>query len=217
MKLTIEKVERLMESADVGYETAKEALEAADGDLLEAAVALERDGKLGPNAKSGAAYSTDGRGPGTDASAADTGSAGVGAGRSGGTQGSAYEYSQDPAKGYPQPQYHAYKDESASFEEGAKRFFQWIWRAILAGCRNFFEVRRRGVRVFGFPVILFLFCLIPWVFWIVVILLIVGLFCGCRYGFSGPHLGRKGVNDTMGKASDIADDIKDAARNKAGE
>lgn len=41
-----EKVERLRERADVTYEEAKLALEAADGDLLDAMVILERQGKV---------------------------------------------------------------------------------------------------------------------------------------------------------------------------
>ena len=42
----IEKVERLREKADVTYEEAKAALEQTDGDLLDAMVLLERQGKV---------------------------------------------------------------------------------------------------------------------------------------------------------------------------
>ena len=41
----IEKVERLREKANVSYEEAKEALEQSGGDLLDAIVLLERQGK----------------------------------------------------------------------------------------------------------------------------------------------------------------------------
>ena len=41
----IEKVERLREKAEVTYEEAKAALEQSDGDLLDAMVLLERQGK----------------------------------------------------------------------------------------------------------------------------------------------------------------------------
>lgn len=40
-----EKVEKLREKADVSYEEAKAALEKADGDMLEALIILEKDGK----------------------------------------------------------------------------------------------------------------------------------------------------------------------------
>lgn len=43
---TIEKVERLRERANVTYEEAKEALDMANGDLLDAMVILERQGKV---------------------------------------------------------------------------------------------------------------------------------------------------------------------------
>lgn len=51
-----EKVERLREKADVSYEEAKKALEECNGDLLDAMVYLEKEGKV-KNPKSGS-YST---------------------------------------------------------------------------------------------------------------------------------------------------------------
>lgn len=49
----LEKVERLREKADVSYEEAKKALEECDGDLLDAMVFLEKQGKVKkPNASS---------------------------------------------------------------------------------------------------------------------------------------------------------------------
>ena len=53
----IEKVERLRERADVTYEEAKAALEEAGGDLLDAMVILERQGKVRGPARS--SYSTE--------------------------------------------------------------------------------------------------------------------------------------------------------------
>ena len=50
-----ERVELLREKANVTYEEAKTALEAADWDLLDAIVLLEREGKTG---KASSAYST---------------------------------------------------------------------------------------------------------------------------------------------------------------
>ena len=42
----LEKVERLVEKANVSYEEAKAALDEANGDLLDAMVLLERQGKV---------------------------------------------------------------------------------------------------------------------------------------------------------------------------
>ena len=53
----IEKVERLREKANVSYEEAKEALEQSGGDLLDAIVLLERQGKVKGPAQS--TFSTD--------------------------------------------------------------------------------------------------------------------------------------------------------------
>ena len=314
MGVTKEKVERLMNSADVGYDTARDALEAVDGDMIEAVMALERDGKLGPNAgkNRAAAYATGG-GPATvgqffgsssmlpqtrvgpnftmggDAAPGESAGADNGAGNAdkkgrkgtdssqdagdgpwqdgaygqgsgmydqpggtygqpggtygqpGGTYGqSSGQYGQpggsygqgngpygQPGGSYGQSrgQYggnrkqghgaygqpggpHRYKDETTAFEDNVKRFFSWLGRVLRAAVINYFEVWRKGERIMAFPVILFLFCIIHWVFWVVLALIVVGLFCGFRYSFSGPHLGRKSVNDAMDKVSDIAEDIK---------
>ncbi len=52
--VTLEQVERLREKANVSYDEAKAALEAANGDLLEALIDLEKQGKV--NAPEGNGY-----------------------------------------------------------------------------------------------------------------------------------------------------------------
>ena len=52
--ISLEQVERLREKADVSYDEAKAALEAANGDLLEALINLEKQGKV--NTPSGGGY-----------------------------------------------------------------------------------------------------------------------------------------------------------------
>jgi len=249
MKVTIEKVERLMDRADVGYEVAREALETANGDLLEAIIELEKDGKFGPNAgrnKPGSYSTSAGADPSAigqsygepmlpqTAVAPNFTMAGDGTEAAGGQkpgkrpkaekaekkqakesakkqkksagQNGAYNqggaYSQGGAA-------YKYKDETSDFEDNAKRAGNWFVRLLRAGVLNGFEVWRKGERIFYFPVILFLFCLIHWVFWIALILFVVGLFCGCRYRFSGPHLGRRDINGAMDKAADFAEEVKD--------
>jgi len=46
MNINIEQVEKLKELADVSYEDAKQALEQCNGDLLEAVIYLEKQGKV---------------------------------------------------------------------------------------------------------------------------------------------------------------------------
>jgi hypothetical protein len=55
MNITIEQVEKLVKLSGVSFEEAKQALEAADGDILEAIIALEQEGKT---AKQTGAYNT---------------------------------------------------------------------------------------------------------------------------------------------------------------
>ena len=50
--------------------------------------------------------------------------------------------------------------------------------------------------------------LIPFLFWLMIILLVVGLFTDFRYSFRGPNLGSDAINDTISKASDMADSFK---------
>jgi len=232
MKITIEKVDKLVERADVSYEVAKEALESANGDLLDAVIFLEREGKLGPNAgkKKSTTYTTDSRmptvigqvygngamqtrvepnftpgGQHTDhTNNQQTGYTGYTGWQQSSNAGGQNAYADNRQAGP-----HQYKDESsAQAEENVKKFFSFIGRLIRGGCINYFEVWRRNERVLYFPVILFLFCLVHWVFWIFLVFLLIGLLCGCRYRFSGPHLGRGSINETMDKVSDMPGENK---------
>lgn len=45
-------------------------------------------------------------------------------------------------------------------------------------------------------------------FWIIIPLIIVGLFFGYRYTFNGPDLGLESVNRAMGSVADAADKFK---------
>lgn len=51
--ITLEQVERLREKASISFEDAKAALEATDGDLLNAIIYLEKQGKVTPPAGGG--------------------------------------------------------------------------------------------------------------------------------------------------------------------
>jgi len=198
MKVTIEKVDKLVERADVSYEVAKEALEASNGDLLDAVILLEREGKLGPEAgqRKTKVYTTNSGMPTTVIGQAYGGEAPLQ------TQVEPNFTAGQQAGGQQGEGPHRYRDESAQAEENVKRFFFWIGRVIRGGCVNYFEVWRKGERILYFPVILFLFCFIHWVFWIFLIFLFVGLLCGCRYRFSGPHLGRDSSNNSEEKKAD---------------
>ena len=64
MSVTLEQVEQLRAHAAVSYEEARRALEACDGDLLDALILLEREGRIPPGGGRGAAFTTQpGAGP----------------------------------------------------------------------------------------------------------------------------------------------------------
>ena len=76
------------------------------------------------------------------------------------------------------------------------------------GNRNRFEVRKDDEQLLEVPVTVLVLLLI-FAFWVCVPLLIIGLFAGCRYSFSGAELGRESVNNAMDKAAEVAEKVKE--------
>ena len=68
---------------------------------------------------------------------------------------------------------------------------------------NELEILRRDQPVTALPVLI-LILLLVFAFWVTVPLLILGLFLGFRYRFSGPDLERDSINDVMGSVADGA-------------
>ena len=107
-----------------------------------------------------------------------------------------------------QPESTRAQDARSGWEE----FWSGFCRLIRRGMQNSFVAQRHGETIISIPVLL-LIVLLCVGFWIILPLMIVGLFCECRYSFRGPDLGRKDVNDAMGKASKYADDLKNSVKN----
>ncbi|NLM38111.1 MAG: DUF4342 domain-containing protein [Firmicutes bacterium] len=87
-----------------------------------------------------------------------------------------------------------------SFREIVTAFLRWFRGMIYKGNINSFEVLRDDSRIITLPVTV-LAVLLLFAFWIVIPLLILGLFFGCRYRFSGPDLDKPAVNQAMEKVS----------------
>ena len=170
---TLEQVEKLREKANVSYDEAKAALDACNGDLLEALIYLEKKGKV--KAPEGNGY-----------------------------------YSSDSAEtrkeAPPQPQYHQ-EYQGESFSDLMKRFGRFCLRVLHKGNVNTFVVLYRDEERASIPVTVLVLLLI-FAFWVILPLLIVGLFFGMRYRFQGPDLGGRTVNHAMDTAADAADDLK---------
>jgi len=98
-------------------------------------------------------------------------------------------------------------DGSASFMELVGRFFRWCGKIIEKGNRNSFEINKDGNGVMAFPVTV-LAVLLIFIFWIVVPLIILGLFFGYRYRFAGPDLGKERVNQAFDSAARAVEDLK---------
>ena len=76
------------------------------------------------------------------------------------------------------------------------------------GNRNRFEVRKDDKLLLEVPVTVLVLLLI-FAFWVCIPLLVIGLFAGCRYSFSGAELGRESVNNAMDKAAEAVERVKE--------
>ena len=179
MEITLEQVERLREKVSVSYKQAKQALEYSGGNLLDALIYLEETGAI-PR-EEGAYFSTKMETPS----------------------------SPPPVEPVPAPvQAREEKDPKASKpprskEGGIRRFFIALRRWLVD---NELEVWRRDQPVTALPVLILvlLLCCAPY---IVIPALILLLFLGFRYRFSGPDLDRDEINSVIGSVADTASDL----------
>ena len=152
-----EMTEKLSEKMGVTMEEAKEALEACDWDMLDAALMLEK-----AHGGEKQTYST--RQEAQDEAATDARREGRGV---------------------------------------LKQIGRVLRKAIACGNRNRFEVRRGNELVMDLPVTVLAVALI-FAFWVCLPLLVIGLFTGWRYSFSGAELGSERINGAMRKAAEVA-------------
>lgn len=176
MAVTMEQVEKLHEKSGASYEACRDALERAGGDLLEALIYLERTGRS-KTAASGGFFTTEPDRKTTEAAKLVLTPEGAKTGRKG-------------------------REKDAPDWRG---WLRELWDAMVNLLRhavaNQFEIWRKGTIMSSMPVII-LVALVIVAFWITVPLLIVGLFLGCRYRFSGPDLDKDKINDMMGNVTD---------------
>ena len=177
MEITLELVERLKEKADVSYTQAKEALEYSGGNLLDALIYLEEKGAI-PRAE-GAYFSTRSETPPPP-------------------QQDALPV-QLPVKSKSRPP----KPPRAKGKGGIRRFFHPRRRWLGVNVR---ENWRHVQPITALPVLILalLLCCAPWVTIPVLVLL---LFLGFRYRFSGPDLDRDEINSVIGSVADTAADL----------
>lgn len=179
----MDQVEQIREKTGVSYEEAKDALEAAGGDVLDAIIALEREGKVA-GGKSASAKTT------TEAPQDNP------------------IVSSDMEKAY-----NAYEDSTkkGAFKKDLDSLWEWIKTAFSKSWEIRLVGTRKGEEVFSLPLFIAIVGCLVWgaLIW----LLIIGLFFGFRYHFVGIEKTSFDINEMMDKAADKAEDIKEDFKN----
>ena len=181
MTPNLELVEKLVEKTGLSYGEAKQALEKTDWDILEAIIQLEAQGKV-HGAKTTAQYSTS-------------------------NENNDYQQNQQNQQGQQAKQGKEKSATGENFKKSAKSFGDWLKVVFDKGNKNCLVMHKNNEKKIELPVTAFVVLLV-FCFWVVIPLMIVALFFGCRFSFSGSELGKDSVNSAMGKATDIADNIK---------
>ncbi|MDO4542392.1 MAG: DUF4342 domain-containing protein [Bacillota bacterium] len=175
---TLEQVEKLKEKANISYEEAKAVLESVDGDILEALVKLENEGKVNPPANNGTHSSTEG----------------------------GSEENKEKKQYYTPPE-----NEGMNFSQIMGKIGKCIAKLFNKGNTNFLEVRKAGKTILQMPltvVVILAIC----AFWVVIPLMIIGLFFDCRYVFIGKDIEKTHANNAMNKVAETAENIKNEVK-----
>lgn len=94
-----------------------------------------------------------------------------------------------------------------TFGQTMDRFFGWCGKLLKKSIEKKFSVTRRGETILDVPVLILILAIL-FAFWVTIPLLIVGLFCECKYAFSGVESFEVNINDAFDKASQTAENIK---------
>lgn len=111
--------------------------------------------------------------------------------------------------------YQSYQKQNQKKDKGFGRtIYEGIRFILKKSIDNKFIVKRYGKVVLDIPVLLLVILMIGF-FWILLILMGIGLFCGFNYSFAGPELGRDDINNAMNKASHAAETLKEEMKEQA--
>ncbi len=95
----------------------------------------------------------------------------------------------------------------SAFSATLSRFLDWVKRVLRRSVEISFVVSQRGKRLFSVPLLLFIVLLVL-AFWVVLPLIVIGLFFEFRYSFDGIGAVTVDVNDWARRASDGVDSLK---------
>ena len=99
------------------------------------------------------------------------------------------------------------------FSNGFAVLWEYIKKLFRITLDNDFVVLRHDKPVLAVPVLVLIVLLFASI-GLMLVVLVAGLFCSCRYRFEGRQLGRDSINDAMGRMSDLADDIKESFQDR---
>lgn len=116
------------------------------------------------------------------------------------------------------PKYEGVIDDDAGreskhdFGNACRRFGRWCVRMIKKGCSNYFYITKEGKEILAIPVLVLILAIII-AFWLVLILLVIGLFCDLHYHFRGPDIKSVDINKAMDSAAETARQMKEEFQN----
>ena len=105
----------------------------------------------------------------------------------------------------PMPE--ADEQDENDFSDTMKRFGRWCMKWIKKGNANDFVVTHKGKEIITVPITL-LIVLLCFAFWVILPLLVIGLFFNMRYHFEGPDVRAVDLNQAMDEAANTAENIK---------
>lgn len=158
----IEKVQKLCDKTGATAEAARNALEQCQWDMFEAFLKLDQMKNAGEQKQN------------TQEEPFQRGTQ---------QEGAYTEYNTAGTTDYQQSQYQ--NDQSINFGETLGKCVKWIGNLIQSGMKNYLDVERDGKSSVCIPITIFVLAFLFFHVFVIGIL-IVGLFCGFRYSFSGP-------------------------------
>ena len=194
-----QKVEQLVSKAGCSYEDARAALEGCEWDMLDAVISLERDGKI---SKETAEQKTEEPIEIIPEVSADKVSGNN-------SQQITYVYAEGQGGSNAGGDN---TDKSTKEPKGVRKLWNRI-KSILMNNRMLI-FKSNGQQIVDLPVVIPLIALIAF-FWATLILAGVAMVFGCRFHFEGEDLGKTTINNTMDKATDYAEKVRnDFSKNK---
>lgn len=194
-----QKVEQLVNKAGCSYEDAKAALEGCEWDMLDAVISLERDGKI---SKETAEQKTEEPIEIIPEISADKVSGNN-------SQQITYVYAEGQGGNNAGGEN---TDNSQKEPKGVRKLWNRI-KSILMNNRML-VYKSNGQQIVDLPIVIPLIALIAF-FWATLILAGVAMVFGCRFHFEGEDLGKTTINNTMDKATDYAEKVRnDFSKNK---